>query len=48
MVGMICGFVQKVDSKTIADYLPENIRLTTDYEKWLNSFPKEIENLINM
>jgi hypothetical protein len=48
MVGMICGFVQKVDSKTITDYLPENIRLTTDYEKWLNSFPKKIENLMNM
>jgi hypothetical protein len=47
-LGMMCGFVENKDTRAIKDYLPENVRLTKDYKKWLDSFPKEVENLMSM
>jgi hypothetical protein len=47
-LGMMCGFVENRDTRAIKDYLPENVRLTKDYKKWLDSFPKEVENLMSM
>ena len=44
-LGMSCGFVERVQSKNLDDYLPEHVHLSKAYSEWLDGLPSEIEQI---
>jgi hypothetical protein len=44
-LGMSCGFVEKMQSKNIADYFPDKVHWTKEFDSWLEGYPQEVKRI---
>lgn len=45
-IGVICGFIDRNDNADFLSLMPENVKLNETYYSWMDSWPKEIEDLV--
>jgi hypothetical protein len=45
-LGMQVGFVEKKDAAGYADFMPEKVTMTPDWQEWLSSMPEDVAGLL--